>query len=390
MRILILSCNTGEGHNTAAGAIRQVAEARGDAVEIFDALSYWPAGTNEFICSGQRFLYKNAPSLFGVGYRFLELASEVDPDAEKAEKKKKQTDKAISRLVKKPSAKLYEDLSAGRFDAVICTHVFALVMMTEIRRATGDFYPTFFVATDYTCSPGVNISDFEGCFIPDEGLTEEFVACGVPADRLVATGIPIRAEFYESAPKAEAKARLGLPTDKRAVVLMSGSMGCGPIGRIAKKILKVIPDDTVLVTICGRNERLYEQLSVLPQVGSSLFPVGFTREMSSYMDAAELIITKAGGLSSTEAAAKHLPIVFIDAIPGLEIHNRDFFFNLGLAAYGETPADILEQIERLIGDPEQLERMREGLWARFNHRSAEEICDFVHRFAPADPRTPEA
>ncbi len=375
MRILILSCNTGEGHNSTARAIRQCAEKAGDSVDIFDALSYWPTGTNRFICSGQTFLYKNAPELFGFGYRVLELVSEKT--VEKKEEKK--TGDPLSLLVRRPSAKLYEEMEAGNYDAVICVHVFASVMMTEIRRVNQAKQPTFFVATDYTCSPGVNVSDFDGCFIPDASLVPEFTSLGVPEEKLIPTGIPVREDFYTSLPKEEAKCRLGLPKDRRVILLMGGSMGCGPIGRIAETVAESMPKDAVLVAVCGRNEKLFEQLSALPQAGKTLFPVGFTKEIPTYMDASELIITKAGGLSSTEAATKHLPMVFIDAIPGLEIHNRDFFADAGFAVYGEKPDEVAELVGDLLRNPERLEAIRSEMRDRFRHRSAQEICDYVRR-----------
>ena len=387
MRILILSCNTGEGHNATARAIALAAEARGDIAEIRDALSYWPAGTNRFVCSGHVFLYKKAPELFGAGYRFFELVSELQQERREAGKGKHMGE-AIGLLVKKPSEKLYEDICQGNYDAIVSVHVFASLMLTEIRRQWGESYPTYFVATDYTCSPGVHLSDFDACFIPAEGLTEEFSSLGIPQEKLIPYGIPVRSDFYERRSKAEAKAALGLPTDRRAVLMMSGSMGCGPIAETVEAILAALPDDTVLATVCGRNEALFEELSRLPQAASRLFPVGFTKEIATYMDAADLIVTKAGGLSSTEAAVKHLPIVFIDAIPGLEGHNRDYFVKAGYAMSGDSPAEIAARIAELLNDPVALTAMRERLAADFTHRSAEEMLTHIRRDVVLAETTP--
>ncbi len=381
MRLLILSCNTGEGHNATARALALAAEAKGDTAEIRDALSYWPAGTNRFVCSGHVFLYKKAPELFGAGYRFFELVSELQQERRETGKGKHMGE-AIGLLVKKPSEKLYEDICQGNYDAIVSVHVFASLMLTEIRRQWGGAHPTYFVATDYTCSPGVHLSDFDACFIPAEGLTAEFASLGIPREKLIPYGIPVRSDFYERCPKAEAKARLGLPAHRRTVLMMSGSMGCGPIAETVAAMLSALPDDTVLAAVCGRNEALFEELSRLPQAGSRLFPVGFTKEIATYMDAADLIVTKAGGLSSTEAAVKHLPIVFIDAIPGLEGHNRDYFVKAGYAMSGDSPAEIAARIAELLNDPVALTAMRERLAADFTHRSAEEMlthirCDVV-------------
>ena len=243
MRLLILSCNTGEGHNSTAKAIIQAAESDGAVCEMKDALSYWPVGTNSFICGGHVFLYRNAPELFGAGYRFFEVMSEKTNEKNqlREQKGKEPVRNAILGLAKLPAEKLYADISAGDYDAVICVHVFASLMMTEIRRKYGDSLPTYFVATDYTCSPGVNISDFNACFIPAEGLIPEFSGLGVKPEKLIPTGIPIRADFYTKLPADEAKEKLGLPKDRRIVLFMCGSMGVGPMKETVGLLLESMP-----------------------------------------------------------------------------------------------------------------------------------------------------
>ena len=378
MRLLILSCNTGEGHNSTAKAIIQAAESDGAVCEMKDALSYWPAGTNSFICGGHVFLYRNAPELFGAGYRFFEVMSEKTNEKNqlREQKGKEPARNAIFGLAKLPAEKLYADISAGDYDAVICVHVFASLMMTEIRRKYGDSLPTYFVATDYTCSPGVNISDFNACFIPAEGLIPEFSGLGVKPEKLIPTGIPIRADFYTKLPADEAKEKLGLPKDRRIVLFMCGSMGVGPMKETVGLLLESMPSDAAIAVICGRNEKLKSQMEKVGNNGN-LFVIGYTKEVCTYMDAASLIITKAGGLSSTEAATKHLPMVFIDAIPGLEVHNRDFFCDNGCAVSGETAEEISSVVCALLNNDSKLNELRNRLAGYFTHRAADEIYGYI-------------
>lgn len=374
MRILILSCNTGEGHNSTARAIREQAEKNGDTVDIINALSYWPSGTEKFLCEGQVFLYKNLPELFGAGYRFFETVAEKTNEKREAGKKQGQ---GLSLLVRGPAEKLYEELSEGSYDAIISVHVFASLMLSEIRRRHGREQPVYFIATDYTCSPGAGFADYDYAIIPAPELVEEFVSLGARRETLLPFGIPVNENFYHRTDKQKAKESLGLPADRRVVLLMSGSMGCGPIEKTVEAMLDMLPDDSVLAAVCGRNERLLVRLQKLAQKNRKLYPIGFTREIATYMDAAELIVTKAGGLSSTEAAVKHLPIVFIDAIPGLESHNRDFFEENGYAICGNSPEDIAGIIAELMNDPQRLATMRRKMERAFSHHSAREICDHV-------------
>ena len=141
---------------------------------------------------------------------------------------------------------------------------------------------------------------------------------------------------------------------------------------------KGLPDDCALVAICGKNKKLLSSLNALSKKRKNIIPVGFTKEIPTYMDASELIVTKAGGLSSTEAGVKHLPIVFSNAIPGLETHNRDYFVSRGFAFYGETPDVISAVVNTVIASDALLSDMRARMAAEFTHRSAREIVDFVH------------
>lgn len=374
MRILILSCNTGEGHNTTARAIREEAQKHGDTVDIINALSYWPSGTEKFLCEGQVFLYKNLPELFGAGYRFFEIAAEKTSKKLEAGKKQGQ---GMSLLLREPAERLYEELSEGAYDAIISVHVFASLMLSEIRRRHGKEQPVYFIATDYTCSPGAGFADYDYAVIPAPELVEEFVSLGARRESLLPYGIPVNEAFYHKLERAEAKERLGLPAERRVVLLMGGSMGCGPIEKTVAAILDTLPDDSLLVAVCGRNERLLLRLQRMALKNRKLYPVGFTRDISVYMDASELIVTKAGGLSSTEAAVKHLPIVFIDAIPGLETHNRDFFEEHGYAVYGASPEEIAMIVSDLMNDDKRLQGIRRKMERSFSHHSAREICEHV-------------
>lgn len=378
MKLLILTCNTGEGHNSTSRAIKEEAERRGDTVDVWDALSFWPAGTNSFICNGQEFLYKYLPELFGQGYRIAESFSEKE---NKKREMGKKTSQGISPLAKIPSEKMYAKIIEENYDAIICSHIFASLMITEYRKRNldlGGHIPTYLIATDYTCSPGANFSDIDGCFIPAEALKDEFVSLGVREELIIPVGIPVREDFYDKKDKNEAKTLLGLPSDRRVVLLMSGSMGCGPIAKTVESIVDALPSDCVLVAVCGRNERLLSQLTEMSRTRRNLMPVGFTKQIPLYMDAAELVVTKAGGLSSTEAGVKNLPVVFIDAIPGLEVHNRDFFVGRGYARYGNDPEEISAHIVELLSSAGTLEGMRAKMKKDFFHRSAKEILDMIH------------
>ncbi len=365
MRLLILSCNTGEGHNSAARALKGCFEAQNISCEIRDALAFWSPEKSKIISKGHVFIYRKMPKLFGVSYRF-----------EENHPPKKGDESLIYDLVIKGCDSLYEYLSENKYDAVICTHVFSAMMITELKKRRRYSVKSYFVATDYTCSPGVNQTALDAYFIPHKKLTEEFCENGIPEAKLVPSGIPVRTDFYKKTDPKEAKDLLSLPRNKKVVLLMCGSMGCGPIKTLAEYLPQQIPSDSLLVVICGNNRRLYKSLTKYP-LPDNMRVLGFTSRMPLYMDAADLILTKPGGLSTTEAAVKALPMLFIDAVPGCETRNIEFFLKNGFADMRDSVLGLCDAVCELLENEEKLKKMSKNLKSEFSGCAVQSISEYI-------------
>lgn len=365
MRLLILSCNTGEGHNSAAKALKDCFLQHNTACDIQDALAFWSPEKSKLISKGHVFIYRKLPKLFGVSYRFEENHPPKNGD-----------DSLIYELVIKGCEELYEYLCESSYDAVICTHVFSAMMMTELKKRHQCRLRTYFVATDYTCSPGVNQTALDTYFIPHVKLTEEFVKTGIPVTGIVPSGIPVKSDFYKYVDSVTAKKALSLPESKKTVLLMCGSMGCGPIKTLAETLPARLPQDAQLVVICGNNLKLYKALTKNP-LPDNMRVVGFTNRIPLYMDAADLILTKPGGLSTTEAAVKALPMLFIDAVPGCETRNFEFFLKHGYADMRESADGLCDTVAEYLEKPEKLKAMSERLKNEFTGCAAQTIADYI-------------
>lgn len=367
MRFLILSCNTGEGHNSAAKAIKEYFEKMGEVCEIKDALSFWSPEKSRIICKGHVFLYRNIPKLFGIGYRF-----------EENHPPKKGKESIVYELMKNGCKSLLKILKKADYDAVICTHLFSAMMMTELRKNDKYIIPTYFVATDYTCYPCTNESSVDGYFIPHKQLTDEFIKGGISKERLIPSGIPVKSTFYDKILPENAKYKLHLPLDKKIVLLMCGSMGCGPIKTLTEELPQMLPEDAHLAVICGNNRKLYNKLNKDGH-SENVSVVGYTTRVSLYMDAASLILTKAGGLSSTEAAVKGLPMIFVDAVPGCETKNLDFFKSNGFADTATDGYDLSRLVCSYLKDDNKLEIMSSRLKTSFDFIAVENIYNYIQR-----------
>ena len=365
MKFLILSCNTGGGHNSAAAAIKEYFDSKEIYSEIQDALAFDSRLKSDIISKGHIMLYKKAPRLFGAGYRF----AENHPS-------KPGNESLTYTIMKRGVEKLYEYLNENQFDAVLCTHVFACMLMTEVKKCYNISIRSYFIATDYASYPGIEEVNADAFFIAHKYLIPDYMNYGIDERLLVPTGIPIKRAFYKSLPKEKAKDFLGLPKDKRVILLMCGSMGCGPVYKLGKMLLEKLPEDAKLVVVCVSNEKLVNKFEKFSS-DQNLRVIGFTNKMNIYMDACDVVMTKPGGLSSTESATKLLPMVLMNVVAGCETRNLEFFLNNEFAVSAETLEGLANEAIELLADEEKMERIKTLLRESFSVYSAGMIGDHV-------------
>jgi len=365
MQTLILSCNTGEGHNSCARAIEEYYKKMGEPCRVEEGLQFISPGFSKFISWGHSFVYKYLPRLFRWGYGCAERHPSIFSE-----------NALLYRLLTCGTERLYQYIKEHGYDTVICTHVFTSLMLTDVLRKHPMDMVTAFVATDYTCSPSVKDSCLDYYFIPDSLLTEEFVCENIPTGKVVCSGIPIRQMFYENfeskdaeneAVKSEAvksdAAKLPGTEKKRPgnLLIMCGSMGCGPIAELLQKLSAVRNGDWEITVVCGRNERLYRKLLKRYGKEKHIHIKGYVQNMASMMEQADLYLTKPGGISVSEAAVKGLPMLLVDAVAGCEEYNRRYFVAQGGAKTAESPEELTRICTSLMEDEESLCDMRKHL-----------------------------
>lgn len=363
MRVLILTCNTGEGHNSAAKALKEVFDKADIYCEIADSLAFLSPKASNFISKWHVRLYKKAPVLFGLGYK----AAEITDKSERS---------MLYEIMSKGARKLNKKLNETQCDTVICTHPFSAMTLTRAIKKFKLNVKSYFVATDYTCSPGVSASRLDYYIIPHETLCGDFESHGISPEKLFPGGIPVTRKFIDGKTPRQSKADLLIPPEKRVILLMCGSMGCGPIKLIARKLSAMIKDDEQLVVICGNNKKLYQSLKILDDPGRVRI-LGFTRNVPDYMNAAELLMTKPGGLSTTEAAEHHLPMVLINAVSGCETYNLNFWVGNNMALTSDSADGLCSRVRMLMDNEDELKKLRDNLTANFSYSSSQRIYEFI-------------
>ena len=369
MEVLVLSCGMGGGHNSAGQAIQEELQRRGHSVTFMNAFDLKGKKTSTFINSAYISIAQRVPRLFGAiyflgnVYRRLPIKSPVYW--------------ANGKMAKY----LEQLLKAHHYDAIVTSHTFPAQTLTKMRLEGIPLPKTFFVATDYTCTPFEEESDCDYTVIPSPELREEFCHYGFTNDRLLPFGIPVRREFAEVMPHDEARQKLGWDNDSFVILLSGGSIGAGQISTAISVLRPFLSVDVrrQLVVICGNNRKLYEKLSKQCAGCSQIILMEQTKKMADLMHGCDVFISKPGGLSSTEAAAVGVPLIHISPIPGCETRNYRFFADHGMSiAVKNLKRDLLPAVEALR-DPAVVDRMRQAQHTTLNRFSTARLCSFIEQ-----------
>ena len=370
MRPLILSCNTGAGHNTAGKAVREQFIKRGVDCQLMDSLSFASESLSRFVSDFYVNLTVKAPGLFGAGYRACEATS--SPKIRSA-----------SYIANTGYAHtLYRYLVENKIDTVVMTHIFPSQCRTHIRkRYHMHGLKTYLISTDYNCCPYVEETSTDAFFIPHDSITSEFIRRGVGEERVLVSGIPTQEKFSRRMDKRAAKAQLGLPQDAPIILVMGGSMGFGNIEDMVRLLRNRMPDRANIVVLAGNNERLKASLRARFGDDTRVHVIDFTLEADVYMDACDVLLSKPGGLSSTEAAVKNVPLVHMAPIPGCETDNLLFFNHFGMSVSGDSPSETADAAIRLLERPELQKAVMDAQRQNTNPHAAADIVHYIMEHA---------
>lgn len=365
MKVLVLSCNTGEGHNAAGRAVCEKFRERGVCCEFVDAMSFAGKNVSKNVTKTYVFITTHVPRVFGALYKAGDFIS--------SSKRKSPVYLANKAFKKKLERYLLEE----RFDAVVMPHLFPAETITSLRRENRVQLKTVAVATDYTCIPFWEECDVDRYIVPHRDLMDDFVQKGIAREKLLPYGIPVSNQFREKVEKREARRALSLDEEKPMFLIMSGSMGFGKVGMLIEEALSRFGDGVNIVVLGGTNTKLKNKLREQFKARRTVMVLDFTKKVSLYMDACDVIFTKPGGLTSTEAAVKNIPLVHTCPIPGCETINACFFKEHGMSLFHEEAKGQIDCAERLLKDSALREHMLSCQRQHCNPAASDEICDLV-------------
>jgi processive 1,2-diacylglycerol beta-glucosyltransferase len=340
-RILVIHATAGAGHRKAAEAVHHGLSARHIGATIIDALDL----TNPFFrftySKGYEFIVAQMPTFWGCFFALTDQAWFLP------------VFRAVRRIYNGVNAApLVAYLKKGQFDRIIVTHFLAAEVCGHLRRTGQINGKLVVVVTDFDVHKIWLINGVDEYCVASSYTKDRLVAMGVDAAKVFVTGIPLDEKFTQPRDKVAVRRKLGIDADLFTVLVSTSSFGFGPIEELAEyfKGLQVI-------IICGHNEKLFGRLLARGNPHHKI--CHFVDNMEELMAASDVMVTKPGGLSVTEALANHLPLVFFSAIPGQEAGNVRVLAANGIGLSGMPLRDLASEVLGLSASPAALEDARQ-------------------------------
>src|SRR5712692_3586314 len=323
-RVLILSASSGAGHVRAAQALEKAFAARGDcAVEHIDALDYTSKLFQRIYNDAYIALVRRAPGLMGFLY------DRTDQPWRHPSRRL-----ALDRLNTGPMIRLLRRIQP---DLCVATHFLPGEIIAWLKGKKKIAARHAIVVADFDVHAMWLCRTVDRYYVAIDEAAEYLARIGVPREILRVTGIPIDPLFTTPVNRSDARKQLGLDADATVILIAPGGYGVGPIERLVADLL-ALQRPWQIAAIAGKSEKTRKRLEELakaagnlPSGSPELCPVGFTTEMDKYMAAADLMVGKAGGLTTSEALARALPMALIEPIPGQEERNADHLLEAGAA-----------------------------------------------------------
>lgn len=375
--ILILSCNTGEGHNSSAKALKNTIESEGIKCTLYDTLSLisddFSRGVSDI------YNYSVRSPLFSTAYKIAEWYSNLTVKPKSP----------IYLMNRSYINKLYKLIKDDNYDVVITVHLFAALSMTSLREKYHLKIPTYFVATDYTTYPFLEETHLDGYMIAHPHLKELYMGQGIPERIIYSTGIPcMEGKLKSRVQKNDARKLLDELYEwnlksytGRWFLIMGGSMGYGNMMEIVSSLERKCSHDDKILCVCGRNHKEKEKLD--KRYGSSdvVKVIGFTDKIPLMMDACDLLCSKPGGLTSTEALIKNIPLIHTKPIKGVEDQNAKFFNERGMSYFPESVEELVEIAVKLCDDRELRKSMMKAQIENLYGNSGQNIISIIKQKA---------
>ncbi|HEY6129979.1 MAG TPA: glycosyltransferase [Candidatus Acidoferrum sp.] len=367
-RVLLLSASSGAGHVRAAQALEKAFAARGDCeVEHLDAIEYVSKLFQRAYDKTYISMVRRVPELMGVLYERTDQPWQYP-----------RRRLALDRLNSQPMIRMLKRVQP---DLCVATHFLPAEIIAWLIAKKKLVARHAIAVTDYDVHALWLCRTVDRYYVAIPEAAEYLAGVGVPREILRVTGIPVDPLFSVPLDRTTARSELKLDPKSPILLLSAGGYGIGPLEQLVRDLL-ALQKPWQLVAVAGKSEKMKVRLAEIARSagalrggGARLVPVGFTTQMDRYMAAADLLVGKAGGLTTSEALARHLPMALIEPIPGQEFRNADHLLEAGVAIRCNNLPAAPWKIAKLLGDPVRIAEMRKAAASMARPNAAADIAE---------------
>jgi processive 1,2-diacylglycerol beta-glucosyltransferase len=379
-RVLILYVRAGAGHEHAARAVASAMQQIDPGAEpiVRDALDFSSKFLRAFYASTYNRMVARAPRVWGQLYH---RSARAPIEGFRQELR--------TRITLWGCYGYLEAVRIFQPEAVLCTQFLPAEVFAFLRERGRVTVPVSCAITDFSVHPIWVYRGIDRYYVAADKVKEELVDTGVVSeDRIEVTGVPVDPKFSVRIPQAEARRAIGLDPDpgRLTVLLMGGGFGWGPIEGMLEVLLD-LPEQVQVIAIAGRNERLRLRLAERVRGQEGRVKVyGFTDQVDLLLAGSDLILGKAGGLTSSESMARGVPMLVFQPIPGQEDRNCDFLQESGAAVRLHDLDELHYRLRHFLENPGHLAAMRERAASVGRPRAAFDVArSILHRLTPRAP-----
>lgn len=250
---------------------------------------------------------------------------------------------------------LYKVLQEYRPQAIVCTQAIPAEFLSAEKENGHVSIPLLVALTDFVANPYWPDRNVDCYFVPDEDIKKQLLQRHIPPERIEITGIPINSSFSHKTSKMLARRRLGLRSDLPTALIMGGSQGLGQIYEAVTGI-RAAGSPLQMIIVTGHNRALYRALKVNFLHDDTMLILNVVKNIATLMDAADLLISKPGGLTSAEAMTKGLPMIVLAPLPGQEERNAAYIIRNAIGERCDDVAVLPRMVRNFFNNPKKLKR----------------------------------
>lgn len=360
-KILIFSASIGNGHNQAARAMQESLAEVGYTSMIIDTLEYISPTFHKILLESYMNLLRLSPKMWGRIYHNTEKTRFFDMNV------------LMNKLL---ANKLKKLINSVQPDAFIATHPFASCMLSVLKGRNDWSEPIYTIITDYTIHPSWINHHINYYFIAHEQLYYLVDIYRHNHARFIPMGIPILRKYSEPLDAQDIRKKLRVPEGHQSIILSGGGLGLGSMEQVMEGLEHIDLPLTVFI-LTGTNDKLYQKVTNR-QYRHHVVPLRFINNFHEYLEIADLIVTKSGGLTTAEVMSKQVPMIIYNPLPGQEERNSHFLLNNGCAVHANVPEQLTYFISDILHNPTKVEYMKTMAKKIAKPHAAENIARFIH------------